>query len=309
MKIFLTGSTGFLGGRIKHHLEKNHDVFCLTRDILKMQSFTGKFDAIVHCVGLNDRQCQDDLLKAYDVNVTGTHNLLSNVQADRIIYLSTIHVYGTPIIGMITEKTLPQPKTVYANSHYLAERMILQHGGTVMRLSNGWGAPENPDRWTAWIIVMNAMCKQAVEKRCIEVFFTENDERNFITATDVCGAVSHFISTPHCGVFNVGSSKSHRIVDMAFKISDRCKALFGYETPVRLGVREYPYQDGEAYDFYTPVRKNCDSHNLDYHIDKLKKSGFTPSENYDQEINELLLMVRDEVEDAAQKREVEESYK
>lgn len=290
MNILLTGSTGFLGGRLKKYLEKDHLVMCLPNDIFNIHPSAKdlKLDAVIHLVGLNDHQCQKDPLRAYDVNVVGTHNLLSSVNAKKIIYFSTIHSYGYPASGVITEETKPDPQSVYAVTHYLAERMVLRHlGGTVLRFSNGFGCPADPSRATAWIIVMNSICKQAVEKKAIELFVLENEERNFITVTDICGAVSHMLTSSECGIFNVGSTRSVRIVDMAYKVADRCQALFGYTPEINLA-------NTGSWDFYTPRRSvPRGTPALDYRIDKLIKSGFIPRENYDEEIDNLLLVCKE----------------
>lgn len=287
MNIYLTGSQGFLGGRLKKHLEVFHTVDCLEGNILDKIPTGSEYDVAIHLVGLNDHQCQKDPVGAYDVNVTGTHNLLSSVKAKKVIYFSTIQVYGYPACGKITEETKPNPQSVYAISHYLAERLVLGHpGGTVLRLSNGWGRPVSSGRATAWIVVMNAMCKKAVENKSIELFVPENEERNFITAADICRAVSHMVVSPETGVFNVGSSRSVRIVDMAYKVSDRCRVLFGYMPDVKL-------INAGSWDFYTPRRRDLApyvNYGLDYRIDKLKATGFTPTENYEQEIDDLLMM-------------------
>ena len=303
MKILLTGSTGFLGGRVKQHLEKLHDVVCLNSDIRGTLVFPYEFDAIVHTVGLNDHQCQENPLKAYDVSVMGTYNLLQSVRAKKVIYFSTIHVYGYPAEGTITEKSEVKAKSVYAVSHYLAEQLVLKHpAGTVIRLSNGWGCPENVSRETAWIVVMNAICKKAIKEKEIELFVGPEEERNFVTASDICGAVSHLLG-PHKGVFNVGGTQSVRIIDMAFRVADRCKVLFGYEPKVKT-------INSGSWEFYEPKqRPPLDNHLLDYRIDKLASTGFRLMENIDQEIDNTLRMVKNEEEKIREHQEVHESQK
>jgi len=291
MNILLTGSTGFLGGRIKQHLEKEHTVFCLTGNILenwetKPKSW-GTYDAAIHLVGLNHHQCEKDPILAYEVNVAGTHNLLASIEAKRVIYFSTIHVYGYPAVGKINENLQVKPESVYAVSHYLAERLVMQRqNNTVIRLSNGWGCPADPNRSTAWIVVMNSICKQAVERKEIELFISEDEQRNFITATDICGAVSHLLTAKESGVFNVGGDQTVRIVDMAYLVADRCQALFGYTPEIKL-------LNQGSWEFYTPERNGDFNPKLDYRTEKLKATGFSLTENFNEEIDNLLLMCKE----------------
>jgi UDP-glucose 4-epimerase len=285
VKILLTGSTGFMGGRLKNALSVGHDVHCFQGDILGDIPHD-EYDAVVHLVGLNDSQCQKDPVRGYDINVIGTHNLLKSVKTKKIIYFSTIHVYGYPATGTITEETQVNPKSVYAISHYLAERMVLQHpGGVVLRLANGWGCPAKYNRDTAWIIVMNAMCRKAIENKKIDLYAHINEDRNFITVSNVCLAVHHMLNTSKTGVFNLGSAVSTRIVEMAHRVSDRCEALFGYSVEISMvdgqyGMIYHPKRD----EYHAPL-------SIDYRIDKLRAAGFTPVVDTDDEIDDLLLMI------------------
>jgi UDP-glucose 4-epimerase len=285
MDILITGSSGFLGGRLSNHLSINHEVCRFTGDILSGHiplgdAVWGK-DAVVHLVGLNDATCRKDELNAYNVNVIGTHNIVRrSTEFKKIIYFSTIHVYGYPPSGIITEKSKVNPQSVYAMSHYMAEEMVRNHyKGTVLRLSNGFGCPAN-DTDTAWVVVVNNICKQAVENKRIILNIDPRELRDFITATDICRAVEHVLDKSLTGVFNVGSGKTTRVLDMANLVAERCKMILGYKPEITLNERHSPELPKEE---------------LDYRIDKIKATGYKPLNNYEQEIDNTIRLIRNNI--------------
>jgi UDP-glucose 4-epimerase len=110
-------------------------------------------NTIFHLAALNDIECAADPELAHRVNVRGTELLLSAAIAagvKRIVYMSTIHVYGSPLSGNITEASPTEPTHPYGITHLLAEKLILdahQKGlieGVVLRSANGFGVPMNP---------------------------------------------------------------------------------------------------------------------------------------------------------------------
>jgi UDP-glucose 4-epimerase len=276
MNILITGATGFIGQRLVLHLAGQHNVISYKADILAIQKddiARHNIDAAIHLVGLNDALCRENPKRGYEVNVIGTHNLLRAL-SDRckVIYFSTIHVYGNE--GVLTEETPVFPQSIYSMSHYLAEEFVRERGGVVLRFSNGFGCPVKREIQTAWSVVVNSMCKQAVTTGEIVLNIGYDEVRNFITVTDMCRAVSHFIYNNYSGVFNVGGSESIPIIEMGYRISNRYNKLFGCLPPIKI-------LDGGT-------KQITD---LDYRIDKLKNTGFDLLENFDEEIDNTLRMV------------------
>lgn len=117
MKILVTGSSGFLGNAIRHHLiNKGYDTYGTTRsrppedkkefqfDITKnscRQTFTNiKFDVIIHTIGLTDESAPYWLLK--QTNVYGTKKIIQYakvINCKHFIYLSSVSAYGIRILG------------------------------------------------------------------------------------------------------------------------------------------------------------------------------------------------------------------
>jgi len=154
MKALVTGATGFVGGAVARALvRRGIDVRVIARGGSDLQNLQG----LPHELVTGDLRDQASLRSAltgcsqlyhvaahyalwakdpsifYDVNVTGTKNLLEaarDVGTERIVYCSTIGAIGLPPSGGLgTEETpvsLEQMAGHYKRSKYLAEQEVLK---------------------------------------------------------------------------------------------------------------------------------------------------------------------------------------
>ncbi len=306
-RILVTGGMGFVGGRVAQSLASNGDVTLtlgsrtaqenpcwlagaqvVAMDWRSPQSLTLACDGIgtlVHLAGMNDTDCLRDPVAALEVNAVNTARLMQAAKVagvKRVIYFSTAHVYGPSLVGKIDEFTLPKGRHPYATSHRAAEDVVLAAANEnmdsiVLRLSNGFGVPAH-SAVNAWMLLMNDLCRQAVTLRSMTLRSTGLQRRDFITLKDVSRVVDHMITLPNNqigdGLFNVGSGKSSRVIDMVELIQARCTEVLGYSPEI---IRPEPVQ-------------NEKSPNLDYRIDKLLSTGFTLRGNPVLEIDETLRM-------------------
>ena len=195
--------------------------------------------------------------------------------------MSTVHVYGSPLTGEITEDTKPTPVHPYALSHRAGEdavRTSSQSGeieGVVIRLSNAYGAPADKDV-NCWMLLVNDLCRQAATSGRLVLRSAGLQKRDFIPLYDVASAIKHFIELPldksgDC-IFNLGGEATYRIIDMAELIAARCEAVLGYRPEIE---RPEPVPDGS-------------SSELNYQMDKLKETGFCLNGNIENEIDAIL---------------------
>jgi UDP-glucose 4-epimerase len=128
------------------------------------------------------------------------------------------------------------------------------------------------------MLLVNDLCRQAVNLRSMTLRSTGLQRRDFITLQDLSRVVAHMIDLPNNqigdGLFNVGSGKSSRIIDKVELIQARCTEVLGYTPEI---IRRQPAQNDE-------------SPNLDYTIDKLLNTGFSLSGNPTLEVDETLRM-------------------
>ncbi|CAG0979485.1 UDP-glucose 4-epimerase [Anaerolineales bacterium] len=307
-RVLITGGQGYLGGRIAVELASDTEWIVrlgsrkvqaapgwlpqaetAAMDVLEPGSLSkamADVQAVVHLAAMNENECVADPGRGVLINTLGTLNVLQaaiDAGVKQFIYFSTAHVYGAPLAGDITEQTLPRPTHPYAITHHAAEDFVLaahdqkKIAGVVVRLSNGFGAPTHPDvdRWT---LLVNDLCRQAVQTRKLILRSSGLQQRDFITLTDVGRAVRHLLelSQPDFGdgLFNLGGDNSLSVWDMAQKISRRCEVTLGYLPGIE---RPEPRPDEQSV-------------SLSFRSGKLQKTGFTLQSNLDEEIDRTLLV-------------------
>lgn len=306
-RVLITGGMGLIGGRVAQSLaERGYAVKLGSRKMQPVPSWLARaevipmdwlssdslisacngVDAIVHLAAMNDLECLSDPVSAVEVNVVNTVRLVEAAKVTnvkRLIYFSTAHIYGAPLVGYVDETTLPSCKHPYATSHRAAEDVVLASGdklsSVVLRLSNGFGRPSHA-AVNSWNLLVNDLCRQAVTNRNLTLRSSGLQRRDFITLYDVCQVVDHMINLPDAsiqnGIFNVGSGKSMQVVEMADMIKSRCTALFGYSPDI---IRPMP----DAFE--------VDIH-FEYCIDKLRSTGFDVKGNFHQEIDSILMLCK-----------------
>ena len=306
-KILITGGFGNVGGRLAQQFVSDAsmsvrlgtrrqypgppewlpDCEPVTMDLLSETSLDAAcagVQCVVHLAAMNDSESAADPEQALLVNTLGALKLLRAAEragVERFIYFSTYHVYGAPLAGTITEETVPRPSHPYAITHRAAEDFVLAaHDrkaltGIVLRPSNGFGAPAHTDV-DVWMLIVNSLCRNAVENGVLQLRSSGVHLRNFITLRDVGRAVMHLMNLPAAvcgdGLFNLGGESSLRIIDLAVLIAERCTAVLGFTPPIR---RPDPIPGEES----TP---------LDFRIDKLKRTGFDLTADFTAEIDATL---------------------
>ena len=306
MKVLITGGLGYLGGRVAQFLasQVGYELFLGSRKQARpplwlpqaqavqtqwdssqsLEQICAGVDAVVHLAGMNARDCINDPVAALEFNVVVAARLLQAAirqGVKRFIYLSTAHVYGSPLTGVITEETCPVSLHPYATSHRAGEdvvRAAQQRGeieGIVIRLSNAYGAPAHKDA-DCWMLLMNDLCRQAVTSQEMVLRSTGLQRRDFVPLADVCRAVDHLLKlpAPNLGreLFNVGGNWTPTVWEIACLIQQRCEATLGFMPRL---ARSMP-QVGET------------SSELDYRLDALARTGFQPSADRVEEIDRLV---------------------
>ena len=268
MRILITGGFGFLGGRLAVHLaQAAHTIVLGSRkaigspswlphaevmqtdwdDVATLVCSCKEVDLVIHAAGMNAQECSADPVAALAFNGVATARLVSaacSAGVQRFIYLSTAHVYASPLVGPITEETFPRNLHPYATSHLAGEHVVLecnQRGlisGIVLRLSNVFGAPVCKDA-NCWMLLVNDLCKQAVQTNQLILHSSGLQHRDFIPVRHLCFVVEQLliprVSSESIGILNVGSGKSQSVLEIAHLVQQRCMYVLGYTTELKIG--------------------------------------------------------------------------
>ncbi len=262
MRILITGGFGFVGGRLAADFAKvGHRIVLGTRSFIASPSWLPEaevietvwdderileqccksVDVVIHAAGMNAQDCFADPIGALAFNGVATTRLVaaaSRAKVQRFIYLSTAHVYASPLVGTITENTCINNLHPYATSHLAGEYAVLsanqqkQIQGIVLRLSNVFGAPMHKEV-NCWMLLVNDLCRQAVQTRKLVLKTNGMQQRDFVAMGEVCRVVESLtaihVESIQSNIFNIGSGVSQSVLAIALLVQQRCKVTLGFE--------------------------------------------------------------------------------
>jgi UDP-glucose 4-epimerase len=309
-RVLVTGAGGYLGGRLVQMLAaapavtvraasrgparsewgSTSEFFRLDNSLSprSLADACRDISHVVHLASPNEHEAAADPLAAVEGTIGVTVRVLDAAIAAgvrRVVYLSTAHVYGAPLIGHIAEDHPTRPVHPYAITHRAAEDFTLatrQRGieSAVIRLSNAVGAPitGRVDRWT---LIANDAARQLMESGRVTLKSPGLQYRDFIPLADACHAIEHLLMLPTSllsdGVFNVGAGRSMRVRDLVELVCRRYEKLTGVTPTIDIPTVLGTEQSGA----------------LDYRIDKLLMTGFRLTASLEEEIDATLRICGD----------------
>ena len=309
--VLLTGGFGNLGCRIAAELHRsgNWSIRLASRtlrpsppwapdaEIIKLDLSTSSeienacsgVSAVIHLAALNDRDAYANPDLAELVSGTGTQLLVQSAAragVGRILFMSTAQVYGSPLEGSISESSPTKSTHPYGTSHLSGELAVKQAHergqilGVRLRCANGFGFPLDISA-NIWHALVPDLCKQSTTTGKIILNSSGIQQRNFVPIDDIVNAVIHFLDIAPAkigdGLFNLGGPRSYSLLEIAKIIADRSQVVLGH-TP----------------DISHKAANPADKHELlDFKIDKLIATGFSPKNNINFEIDNLLQLCKD----------------
>jgi UDP-glucose 4-epimerase len=297
-KVLVTGGTGYLGARIGKSLaEQGYDV-CLgsrnpyangkvegcnqiatTWDDPELKFCKG-FDLIIHAAGVNARDCAENPSLALKFNGQTTGRLVQKAESygcERFIYLSTVHVYNSPLVGTFDEQSPILNNHPYATSHHSGEEQVLSVGknssldGTVLRLSNTFGYPLTEET-ACWGLVFNEFIRDAFLKGRIIINGDCSSKRDFLPITELNRILGEILASPYPipEVINVSSATSRTLLEVACRVRDVVSKF-----------------TGTAVELVNEIGSETES-NLNIKNGALEKIGIFPSGDLNLEIRYML---------------------
>ena len=265
MEFVVTGGAGFIGSRLAKALLKKGGVTIVDDlstgfkenapegaelveatilDYAKLEEAVSTADAVFHLGGVvgvpgsvkHPEHC-------FRVNVTGTANVLEAAKehGSQVVYASSAAVYGEKPSVPSKESDGLAPASPYAESKLKAERLVVEAGGTALRLFNVFGPGQRIT--SGYAAVVPAFIQAAKKGEPLRLDGGGSQTRDFVFVEDVVNAFVKARGT--AGVYNVGSGKAVSIRELAQKIV----SLTGSDS----NIVEAPGREGDVRDSLADV--------------------------------------------------------
>lgn len=263
-RILITGCSGFIGSRVAIRARQaGYEILaCARRSSSTLEQELGmpitifdvlnpivisrkphRIDAIIHCATANDILSRN-FEAGVALSVHGTRNILEFAVIQgikRIIFFSTLQVYGTELNGEISEDTPVCCQSVYALNHYYGEELCRMYARThdldivLLRPSNIFGVPDTSTVKRDSLVPM-CFVKEAIQNGEITLRSSGRQQRNFISTDEVADACLHLlINFPKgCKVVNLGSNWLSGIREIAEITQQIYSARYGKSLPLKI---------------------------------------------------------------------------
>ncbi|HKC04595.1 MAG TPA: NAD(P)-dependent oxidoreductase [Patescibacteria group bacterium] len=239
-KISITGASGFVGRNLVDHLASSN--FLIT--VLDLNGASYPKSVKVVKGNLLTKEGLDEFLQGSDIlihlagqvlsgntsmdegNVYATKNLImeaSKRTVKKIIFSSSIAVYGSSDKKFFKESDKCHPDTKYGMSKLRAERIIEKWGKkdgnqyTILRFFSLYGSGNKKG-------VVYDLCSDVFNKGVITVYGDGKQKRDLVFVEDAVKILSLAIKENLEGIYNIGTGKSFSVLDLISileKISDK----------------------------------------------------------------------------------------
>lgn len=212
--------SGYLASALKkkfdYSFHRGRDSFQLgpdVRNLIILHSHVQRTSEVDYLYVLKDR-CQ---------------KILQTADLDRVIFISSVALYGYSSNKYCDESASIYRNTIYQKEKFMLEKAIVnfcEETGVeyyILRLSNLYGSLDTgifPNRGFFWAL-RNAIFERSV----MQLNHGGRQLINFIHIDDACDAIFRFntLQGTHSGIYNIASTKSSKLLT----IVDFSKQLFG----------------------------------------------------------------------------------
>lgn len=236
MSVLLTGATGFIGQQVALSLSREKkDFIGISKyirlsgvrqvDLTKPFSIPGDFTHVIHLAAKSKLRKREGVDGFFRDNFIGTVNVLEFCRqhdVKRIIFSSSMSVYGKKFSGIIHESTNLHPDSPYSLSKKFAEDAIIQYSQlyglrySILRYSSVYG-PGQSHRHVLSRIIEKCIYNQ-------EVSLERDSFRNFIFVQDSATATVSCLKMQGNCILNIASKDNTSLMEAALEIKKQLKS-------------------------------------------------------------------------------------
>jgi Nucleoside-diphosphate-sugar epimerases len=232
-KIAITGISGFVGTNLKNYLS-SYEIEPLSVRYVSNQKIEINADIIIHLAGkAHDLKKVSKPTDYYEANFELTKQLFDSFlqsDANAFIFMSTVKAVADKVDGILTENTIPNPKTHYGLAKLQAEEYILEkklpEGKRVYILRPCMiHGPENKGNLN--------LLYQLVAKGLPWPLGAFQNQRSFLSVENLCFLVKKLIENEEIpsGIYNcaddevLSTNEVVKIISSVLKRKDRSVAI------------------------------------------------------------------------------------
>ena len=289
MKFLITGGAGFLGSYIVSALSErdedivvfdnlstgkkknieNYNVELIVDSITNfsaIKSAMADVDIVFHLAAITSVvETERNPQIAFDINSFGTYNVVkSAIEAGvkKIIFFSSAAVYGDNFDIPLSEKSIPNPKSIYGLTKLDGEFIIKNYAENsklkyaILRTFNAYGPRQRLD--SQYSAAIPSFIISAMNHEPITIYGDGEQTRDFIYAADVADCAIFLAKKDDAqGIFNLGNGEEISILSLAKNIIEIVNP--DVEIPIK-------FAEPRPGDIYRSVAD----------ISKLRELGFAP---------------------------------
>ena len=303
-KILIIGGSGYLGTNLLNDLsiDGSYELFLLRfrnknpdplpyqysyldiDDYDSIQKIRTNIDYVIHLAGKSSEKLNENPLRNFSESLNTNLSLskiISNSNIKKLIYISSVHVYGGSLTGIVDESKIARPDTNYGLAHLIAEKIFLSCNSSltdvfILRVSNVFGSSVNFSK-TLWNLIGNNFAKQVIESGSIEISSRTDFKRDFLPISNFLQAIRNIIENRNIrgSIYNIGMGKTMSIIDLAKVFSERGGVLFNKMVPLE-----------------TPEMSSFDVEDFTYNVNRFSQLANFNISNIESEVDRLLLFTK-----------------